>query len=128
MASLAGGESVAVAPRESVRRSVDGESSAPPEGIRPQPRHRASRRTGWVKFLQQFNQPLVYILLLAVGVTAFLGEGVDSSVIFPTPICLVRGPARRTARMVSSPGSSTPAPATLQSASRPTTKFESDDA
>ncbi|MGZ8919871.1 MAG: cation-translocating P-type ATPase, partial [Limisphaerales bacterium] len=37
---------------------------------------------GWLKFLRQFNQPLVYILLLAVGVTAFLGEWVDSSVIF----------------------------------------------
>lgn len=36
----------------------------------------------WVKFLQQFNQPLVYILLVAVGVTAFLGEWVDSAVIF----------------------------------------------
>src|SRR5688572_15525194 len=36
----------------------------------------------WLKFLQQFNQPLVYTLLLAVGVTAFLGEWVDSSVIF----------------------------------------------
>ncbi|MDP3070845.1 MAG: cation-transporting P-type ATPase [Opitutaceae bacterium] len=36
----------------------------------------------WVKFIQQFNQPLVYILLLAVGVTAFLGEWVDSTVIF----------------------------------------------
>ena len=36
----------------------------------------------WFKFLQQFNQPLVYILLVAVGVTAFLGEWVDSSVIF----------------------------------------------
>ncbi len=36
----------------------------------------------WLKFLQQFNQPLVYILLLAVGVTAFLREWVDSSVIF----------------------------------------------
>ncbi len=35
-----------------------------------------------LKFLQQLNQPLVYILLLAVGVTAFLGEWVDSSVIF----------------------------------------------
>ena len=35
----------------------------------------------WVKFLRQFNQPLVYILLLAVGVTAVLGEWVDSSVI-----------------------------------------------
>ncbi|MGA9117388.1 MAG: cation-transporting P-type ATPase [Bacteroidota bacterium] len=37
---------------------------------------------GWMKFLQQFNQPLVYILLIAVAVTAFLGEWVDSSVIF----------------------------------------------
>ncbi|MDD5678202.1 MAG: cation-transporting P-type ATPase [Kiritimatiellae bacterium] len=36
----------------------------------------------WMKFLQQFNQPLVYILLLAVAVTAFLREWVDSSVIF----------------------------------------------
>lgn len=36
----------------------------------------------WMKFLRQFNQPLVYILLLAVSVTAFLGEWVDSSVIF----------------------------------------------
>jgi magnesium-transporting ATPase (P-type) len=37
---------------------------------------------GWVKFLRQFNQPLVYLLLVAVGVTAFLGEWVDSGVIF----------------------------------------------
>ena len=36
----------------------------------------------WLKFLQQFNQPLVYILLLAVGVTVCLGEWVDASVIF----------------------------------------------
>ena len=36
----------------------------------------------WLKFLRQFNQPLVYILLVAAGITAFLGEGVDSSVIF----------------------------------------------
>jgi len=36
----------------------------------------------WRKFLKQFNQPLVYILLVAVGVTAFLGEWVDSGVIF----------------------------------------------
>ncbi len=36
----------------------------------------------WMKLLQQFNQPLVYILLAASGVTAFLGEWVDSSVIF----------------------------------------------
>ena len=35
----------------------------------------------WIKFIQQFNQSLVYILIAAVGVTAFLGEWVDSSVI-----------------------------------------------
>ncbi|HUG71042.1 MAG TPA: cation-transporting P-type ATPase [Pirellulaceae bacterium] len=47
--------------------------------------NRVTARRGtpaWRKFLQQFNQPLVYILLLAVGVTAFLREWVDSSVIF----------------------------------------------
>lgn len=48
-------------------------------------RNRVTARRGtppWLKFLKQFNQPLVYILLVAVGVTAFLGEWVDSSVIF----------------------------------------------
>ena len=47
--------------------------------------NRVTARRGtpeWLKFLKQFNQPLVYILLLAAGVTAFLGEWVDSSVIF----------------------------------------------
>jgi cation-transporting ATPase F len=46
--------------------------------------NRVTARRGipaWLKFLRQFNQPLVYILLVAVGVTAFLGEWVDSSVI-----------------------------------------------
>ncbi len=33
-------------------------------------------------FLMQFNQPLVYILLIATIITAFLDEWVDSSVIF----------------------------------------------
>ncbi|MBE2284823.1 MAG: cation-transporting P-type ATPase [Prosthecobacter sp.] len=36
----------------------------------------------WKRFLQQFNQPLVYLLLAAAGVTAFLHEWVDSGVIF----------------------------------------------
>jgi len=36
----------------------------------------------WVKFLQQFNQALVYILLAATGVSALLGEWVDAGVIF----------------------------------------------
>jgi len=36
----------------------------------------------WKRFLLQFNQPLVYILLAAVVVTGLLREWVDSSVIF----------------------------------------------
>lgn len=40
------------------------------------------RKTRLEKFLSQFHQPLVYILLLAGGVTGFLGEWVDSWVIF----------------------------------------------
>ncbi len=38
-------------------------------------------KPAWLKFLEQFNQPLVYILLVAVVVTAVLGEWVDSAVI-----------------------------------------------
>jgi len=36
----------------------------------------------WVKFLQQFNQALLYILLAATAVSALLGEWVDAAVIF----------------------------------------------
>lgn len=36
----------------------------------------------WLKFLLQFDQALVYILLLAVGITALFGEWTDSAVIF----------------------------------------------
>jgi len=36
----------------------------------------------WLKFLQQFNQALVYILLAAAAVSAALGEYVDAAVIF----------------------------------------------
>ena len=39
-------------------------------------------RSPFVLFLLQFNQPLVYILLLAAVVTGFLREWVDSGVIF----------------------------------------------
>jgi cation-transporting P-type ATPase F len=35
-----------------------------------------------VRFLLQFHQPLIYVLLLAAGVTAWLKEVVDASVIF----------------------------------------------
>ncbi|MGV3774016.1 MAG: cation-transporting P-type ATPase [Verrucomicrobiales bacterium] len=41
----------------------------------------AAGTPSWVKFLRQFKQPLVYILLLAVVITALLGEWVDSFVI-----------------------------------------------
>lgn len=40
------------------------------------------RKTPHELFLQQFNQPLVYILLVASVITAFLNEWVDSAVIF----------------------------------------------
>ncbi|MBE9160106.1 cation-transporting P-type ATPase [Nodosilinea sp. LEGE 06152] len=39
-------------------------------------------QSAWVRFLQQFNQPLLYILLVAGLVTAFLREWIDSGVIF----------------------------------------------
>ena len=39
-------------------------------------------RSAWLGFLLQFHQPLIYILLIASGVTFFLGEYVDSAVIF----------------------------------------------
>ena len=38
-------------------------------------------RPGWLKFLLQFNQPLVYILLAAAAVSGLLGEWVDAAVI-----------------------------------------------
>src|SRR5689334_19136781 len=47
--------------------------------------NRVTARRGtpaWLTFLQQFNQPLVYILLGAGVITASVGEWVDSSVIF----------------------------------------------
>lgn len=39
-----------------------------------------------MQFLLQFNQPLLYILLAAGVVTAFLQEWVDSGVIFAVTI------------------------------------------
>lgn len=48
-------------------------------------RNRVSRRAGpnaWQRWLAQFHQPLVYILLVAGAVTLYLGEYVDSGVIF----------------------------------------------
>jgi Ca2+-transporting ATPase len=47
--------------------------------------NRVTQRAGtplWRLFLRQFNQPLVYILLVAAAITAFLREWVDSGVIF----------------------------------------------
>lgn len=36
----------------------------------------------WLRFLQQFHQPLIYILLAATAVSGALGEWTDASVIF----------------------------------------------
>lgn len=43
-------------------------------------------QSAWVRFLQQFNQPLLYILLAAGVVTAFLREWIDAGVIFGVTI------------------------------------------
>jgi cation-transporting P-type ATPase F len=40
------------------------------------------KQSAWLRFLQQFNQPLLYILLVAGLVTAFLQDWIDSGVIF----------------------------------------------
>ena len=40
------------------------------------------RQSAWVRFLLQFHQPLLYILLFAAGITALLQEWVDAGVIF----------------------------------------------
>ena len=40
------------------------------------------RRSEWIRFLLQFHAPLLYILLAAAVITAFLQEWVDASVIF----------------------------------------------
>lgn len=40
----------------------------------------------WLRFLLQFNEPLIYILLAAGAITAFLQEWVDAGVIFAVTI------------------------------------------
>ena len=41
-----------------------------------------NRLSEWMRFLLQFHQPLIYILLGSVAVSGFFGEWVDASVIF----------------------------------------------
>lgn len=41
-----------------------------------------SQRNAWVRFLLQFHQPLIYILLASTVIAALMGELVDASVIF----------------------------------------------
>ena len=46
--------------------------------------NRVSAKRGtpaWMKFIRQFHQPLVYIMIIAIGVTSSLGEWVDAVVI-----------------------------------------------
>ena len=40
------------------------------------------RLNSWIRFLLQFHQPLIYILLTSTGIAAAMGEWVDASVIF----------------------------------------------
>lgn len=37
---------------------------------------------GWRRFLKQFAEPLIYVLIAAAGITAWLGEYVDAGIIF----------------------------------------------
>ncbi|MBW2328995.1 MAG: cation-transporting P-type ATPase, partial [Deltaproteobacteria bacterium] len=46
-------------------------------------------QSGWMRFLLQFHQPLIYILIAAGVITAALQEWVDSGVIFG--VVLVNG-------------------------------------
>ncbi len=39
------------------------------------------RLSEWMRFLLQFHQPLIYILLAATAITVALGEWIDASVI-----------------------------------------------
>ena len=40
------------------------------------------RLSEWMRFLLQFHQPLIYILLVSAAITAGLGKWVDAAVIF----------------------------------------------
>ena len=43
----------------------------------------AQKRLGeWMRFVLQFHQPLIYILLASTGIAAAMGEWVDAAVIF----------------------------------------------
>lgn len=71
------------------RLEVDLRSGLDPDEVKRRqmeygPNQMTARRgtPAWVKFLQQFNQALVYILLAACIVSAALGEWVDAAVIF----------------------------------------------
>ncbi|MGD9153358.1 MAG: cation-transporting P-type ATPase [Gammaproteobacteria bacterium] len=41
----------------------------------------AKKRSAWLRFLDQFNNVLIYILLISAGITIFLREWVDATVI-----------------------------------------------
>ncbi len=45
-----------------------------------------SRRSAWLRFLLQFHQPLIYILLVSALVTTLLGKWVDAAVIFAVTV------------------------------------------
>jgi Ca2+-transporting ATPase len=44
------------------------------------------RRGAWLRFLLQFHQPLIYILLVSAVITALLGKWIDSGVIFAVTV------------------------------------------
>jgi magnesium-transporting ATPase (P-type) len=51
------------------------------EGVGPNALPRAHRHSAFVRFLQQFHHPLLYVLLASAAATALVGKPVDASVI-----------------------------------------------
>lgn len=59
----------------------DAEASKRLKDVGPNTLPRTQRQSGWHRFLRQFQNLLIYLLLLAAGVTLSLGHWIDSAVI-----------------------------------------------
>lgn len=78
----------------SVQNTVEQLNSDPEAGLMPMDARRRQHQFGpnqlspdpgpkpWMRFLQQFNQPLLYILLVAGGLALLLRDWIDAGVIF----------------------------------------------
>jgi Ca2+-transporting ATPase len=75
-------EVVRVLESDQARGLTESEAEARLRQFGPNEMTAQKRMSEWKRFLLQFAQPLMYILLLASGVTLVFGEYVDSAVIF----------------------------------------------